>query len=194
MEWKRLFTTAGAKGRKNYIDSQRKYEILRTAVYFFISLSLFIAGLASTGTRNNLLTIVAVLGCLPASKSLVSAVMYCKYKSLSEADAALTEEAAGNAACLYDAVFTTREKTYPVLHMAVSGNTVIGYMPAEKLSDADCAAHLLTCLKADGYTGVTIKIFKDIRKYTARLAQLDAPEDGDKITQGILNTLTSIAL
>lgn len=194
MDFKRLFTTSGAKGKKNYINSQKKYEIIRTAIYFFISLSLFAAGIASTGTRNNLLTIVAVLGCLPASKSLVSAIMYGKYKSLSEGDAETIDAAADGLTCLYDLVFTTREKTYPVLHMAVCENTIIGYMPGEKLSDADCAAHLTTCLKVDGYTGITVKIFKDIRKYTARLGQLKGPADTEKITQGIVVTLKSIAL
>lgn len=195
MDIKRLFTTSGAKGQKNYINSQKKYEIIRTAIYFFISLSLFAAGIIATGTRNNLLTIVAVLGCLPASKSLVSAIMYGKYKSLPEDDAKTIEAAAGGVTCLYDLVFTTREKTYPVLHMAVCENTVVGYMASEKLSDADCAAHITTCLKVDGYTGITVKIFKDIRKYTARLGQFKGAEEAEKkVTQGIVATLKSIAL
>ena len=195
MDFKRLFTTAGVKGRKNYINSQKKYEIIRTAIYFLISLSLFAAGIAATKTRNNLLTIVAVLGCLPASKSLVSAIMYGKYKSLSEDDAEKIEAAANGLTCLYDLVFTTREKTYPVLHMTVCENTVIGYMPSEKLSDADCAAHITICLKVDNYSHVTVKIFKDIRKYTARLSQMKEPADAEnKITQGIVDTLKSIAL
>lgn len=195
MDVKRLFTTAGAKGRKNYVNSQKKYEIIRTAIYFFISLALFAAGIAATGTRNNLLTIAAVLGCLPASKSLVSAIMYGKYKSLSGQDADTIEKAADGLACLYDMIFTTREKTYPVLHMTVCGNTVTGYMPDEKLSDTDCAAHITTCLKVDNYTGVTVKIFKDIRKYTARLCQVKELADTEEnVTQGIMDTLKSIAL
>lgn len=195
MDFKRLFTTSGVKGQKNYINSQKKYEIIRTVIYFFLSLSLFAAGVITTGTRNNLLTIVAVLGCLPASKSLVSAIMYGKYKSLSEGDTETIETAAEGITCLYDMVFTTREKTYPVLHMAIRENTIIGYMPCGKLSDSDCAAHITTCLKVDHYTHITVKIFKDIRKYTARLEQLKESADSEKnITQGIVDTLKSIAL
>lgn len=195
MEWKRLFTTAKAKGQKNYINSQKKYEIIRTVIYFFISFSLFAAGIAATGTRNNLLTIVAVLGCLPACKSLVSAVMYCRHTSLSGEDEKIIEEAADGLTCLYDMIFTTREKTYPVLHMAICDNTVIGYMPYEKLSEAACGTHLITCLKVDSYTKVTVKIFKDIHKYTARLSQLKALADAnDAQAEGIAGTLKSIAL
>lgn len=142
-----LFSTTGVKGTRKYLDSQKKYEIIRTIVYFAISLSLFTAGFVTTGTRNNLLTIVAVLGCLPASKSLVEAIMYCKYHSLSDSDYNLIEPCTGELSCLYDLVFTTREKTYPVPHLAVVGNTVAGYLPDPKLSPTDCAKHLETCLK-----------------------------------------------
>ena len=71
MQFKRMFTTDAYRGIRGYLRTQKIYEILRTVLYFAISLSLFIAGWVSTGSRENLLTIVAVLGCLPACKSLV---------------------------------------------------------------------------------------------------------------------------
>ena len=72
MIFSRLFSGESYKGTFNYLDTQRKYEIARTIIYFAVSFSLFIAGYITTGTRKNLLTVVAVLGMLPASKSLVS--------------------------------------------------------------------------------------------------------------------------
>lgn len=194
MNIKRLFTTAEVKGTKNYIDSQKKHEITRTVIYFFLSLSLFAAGYLTTGSRNNLLTIVAILGCLPASKSLVSAIMYCKYHSLSNTDASSIEQYSEGLFCLYDMIYTTRENTYPVLHITLCGNTIAGYMPNEKLSETDCAKHLDTCLKVDNHTGITIKIYKDLHKYTERLEQLRQLSIDDGLTAGIANTLKSIAL
>ena len=76
MQLKRLFSTDHVKGTRNYLNTQKKYEILRTVLYFSISLSLFAAGYIQTGSRGNLLSIVAVLGCLPASKSAVGAIMF----------------------------------------------------------------------------------------------------------------------
>lgn len=194
MNINRLFTTTKVKGTKNYIDSQKKYEIIRTFIYFFISISLFTAGYLTTGSRNNLLTIVAILGCLPASKSLVSAIMYCKYHSLSNTDASDIEKYTEGIFCLYDMIYTTREKTYPVLHITICGNTIAGYMPNEKLSETDCAKHLDACLKVDNHTDITIKIYKDLRKYTERLEQLGQLRIEDTLTAGIANTLKSIAL
>ena len=80
MQFKRMFSTDAYKGTSGYLRTQKNYEILRTVLYFAISLSLFIAGWVTTGSRENLLTIVAVLGCLPACKSLVEMFMFLRYK------------------------------------------------------------------------------------------------------------------
>ena len=78
MQFKRMFSTDAYKGTSGYLRTQKNYEILRTVLYFAISLSLFIAGWVTTGSRENLLTIVAVLGCLPACKSLVEMFMFLR--------------------------------------------------------------------------------------------------------------------
>ena len=88
MQFKRMFTTDAYKGTRGYLRTQKTYEILRTVLYFAISLSLFIAGWVSTGSRENLLTIVAVLGCLPACKSLVEMFMFLRYRGCDEQVAA----------------------------------------------------------------------------------------------------------
>ena len=77
----RMFSTDAYKGTQYYLKTQRKYEILRTILYFAISLSLFIAGWITTKSRLNLLTVVAILGCLPACKSVVGMIMFIRYKS-----------------------------------------------------------------------------------------------------------------
>lgn len=199
MNIKRLFTTSHVKGTKNYLDSQKKYEIVRTIIYFGIPLSLFAAGYIATGERTNLLTIVAILGCLPASKSLVGAIMFCKYHSLPNEAAAKLAPVTRNLTCLYDMIFTTHDKTYPVLHMVICGNTIAGYMPLtkhteKKLTDTECAEHLITCLKVDNFTNVTVKIFYDLDKYTERLKQITQLPDNEKLSEGIINTLKSISL
>lgn len=194
MDIKRLFSTSHVKGLKNYLNSQKKYEIIRTIIYFGISLSLFAAGWITTGERTNLLTVVAILGCLPASKSLVETIMHCKYNSLSEADASEIAKYSEGLNCLYDMIFTSREKTYPVLHLTICGNTIAGYMPNEKLSDTDCAKHLDTYLKVDNYTNVTIKIYYDVHKYCERIKQMRELPETEKLSAGISNTLKSISL
>ena len=50
-----MFSTEKYKGTTGYFETQKKYEILRTVIYFAISLSLFAAGWIQTGNRENLL-------------------------------------------------------------------------------------------------------------------------------------------
>ena len=58
------------KGDAGYISRQKRNCIIKTVIEFGIVVALFVLGIWQTGDRLNLLTVVAVLGCLPASKAL----------------------------------------------------------------------------------------------------------------------------
>lgn len=190
----RLFTQYAYKGTKNYLKTQRKYEIARTVIYFFISFSLLIGGILSTGTRANLLTIVAVLGCLPASKSLVSAVMYCRYKGMDITKADETEQKANPLNQLFDMVFTSYEKTYVIHHMVIKGNSICGYSADPKFEETPFYSHIQNMLRGDGIKDVSIKIFKDYPKYINRIAELKELNCEENNTLAICNSLKNVSL
>ena len=77
--------TQNAKGQYGYLKRQMKRELIKTFILFGISLSLYFAGRITTGTNKNLLTIVAVLGFLPASQFAVRSIMFMRAKGCSEA-------------------------------------------------------------------------------------------------------------
>ena len=58
------------KGEAGYIQARKKQLILKAVLEFGIVIALLILGIWQTHTRLNLLTVVAVLGCLPAAQSL----------------------------------------------------------------------------------------------------------------------------
>ena len=64
------------KGTYGYLKIKRNWVFIRTIVFFAISIAIFITGYVTTGSRKNLFTIVAVLGCLPACKSLVNLILF----------------------------------------------------------------------------------------------------------------------
>lgn len=200
MELKRMFTTTAFKGTRNYLNAQKKYEIIRTALYFGISLSLFAAGYIQTGERANLLSIVAVLGCLPAAKSAVSAIMFLRCKSCSGETASAIEQHSEGLNCLYDMVFTSYKKNYFVSHLAVCGNTVCGFAEATKESvkngfdENGFYKHIGDILKLDGHQGVTVKIFTSLPKYTERLDQMRELEPEESKTKAVIATLKSVVL
>ena len=61
---------------------KEKIEIIRTLAYFGIVIAILLLGYFQTGTKLNLLTVVAIVGCLPASKALVGVITRFPYRSI----------------------------------------------------------------------------------------------------------------
>ncbi len=194
MQIKRLFTTYGTKGTENYLNTQKKYEIARTLLYFGISAALLIAGILQTKSRLNLLTIVAVLGCLPASKSAVSAIMFLRFKSCSPECAEKIKEQASGLAVLFDCVFTSYKKNFRVSHLAVRGNTICGFSEDANFPENDFYKHIGDLLKLDGHKEATVKIFVSLPKYLERLEQMKSLEEEETKTSAVIETLKSVML
>lgn len=191
----RIFSTFHVKGTKNYIDSQKKYELIRTIIYFFIPITLFIAGYITTKTKVNLLTIVAVVGLLPASKSMVGLIMFLRFHSLKEENADMIEAVVHELPQLYDMVFTTYDKNYVISHMVIAGNTVCGFSEDKNFKEKEFNTHIQNVLKTDGFKTVTFKVFTDIKKYTERLEQLNELEVNEGVNiLGMMDTFRSVAL
>lgn len=164
------------KGEFGYLKAQRTIVFIRTAVYFAAALALFFAGLIITDSRKNLFTVAAVLGCLPACKSLVSLIMYIRASGCSREAEHVLQEAAENLTGMYDMYFTSYKENYAISHMVVSGKNICGYTEDDRCSMSACEMHLSAMLKQGGYKDVTIKIFADLNKYCERLRQLNALE------------------
>ena len=183
------------KGCYGYLAYQKKTSLIRTILFFALSLAIYIMGILSTGSNRNLLTIVAVLGCLPACKSAVSTIMFFRASGCSETAkkkiAAYDDILTG----FYDMYFTSYKKNFPISHMGLKGNVVCAFTESEK---CDCNAgekHLEHMLAQGGYKHLTIKIFNNLDKYIDRLGQLlklDAEEQRNR--QEIIQTFHSISL
>ncbi|MCM1558000.1 MAG: hypothetical protein NC123_00425 [Butyrivibrio sp.] len=194
MQIKRLFSSTDAKGTENYLNTQKKYEAARTLLYFGISAALFIAGYLQTKSRLNLLTVAAVLGCLPASKSAVSAIMFLRYKSCDPRHAEKIKEHSGGLAVLFDCVFTSYKKNFKVSHLAVRGNTVCGFSEDADFPENEFYAHINDILKLDGHRETTVKVFVSLPKYLERLEQMQALEEESAGTRAVIETLKSVML
>lgn len=236
MKIARMFSTEKVKGARNYLNSQKKYEVMRTVLYFAIPLSLFTAGIMQTQagllraaagidgflagvfpaldesvpavkglklfwmgllnpkSRVNLLSIVAVLGLLPASKSLIGAVMFLRFHSLDGEAADLIQKSSGDLQTLYDCVFTSYKKNFVVGHLAVRGNTVCGYSQAPDFDENAFYSHIGDHLRLDGHRETTVKIFTDLKKYIARLEQMASLEEKPETTAAVIATLKSVCL
>lgn len=164
------------KGNFGYLIAKRRQVLFRTILYFGIALALFIAGYVTTGTRKNLLTVVAVLGCLPACKSMVQLIMLFRAKGCSEQTHKILAPLEGRLVGMYDLYFTSYQKNFAISHMVVDGKVILGYAQKGECELKACEEHLQMMLKQGGFKDITIKLTDDIEKYAQQLKNLNEME------------------
>ena len=164
-------------------------------VFFLVSVGLYVMGYVTTGSSKNLLTVVAVLGCLPACKSMVNFIMFLKASGCSEK---LKNEVCvfdDKLTVFYDMYFTSYQKNFPISHMALKGNVLCGVTESAKCDCHEAEKHLEQMLTQEGIKNLTVKIFSQRDKYLDRLSQLvDLETDEHRNRQGIIDLLYSISL
>lgn len=161
------------KGEFGYIRAQKKKRTLITALLFLIPLVIFFTGLQQTGTRLNMFTFVAIMGCLPASRSAVGMVMMLLQKP---ADAQLyreVEERAGDLVRAYELTVSAYEKNTPIDSLVICGYHVVAYTGSDKADPSFAEKHIREILKGNGFRA-DVKIFKDRKLYLDRVAALAA--------------------
>lgn len=182
------------KGHYGYIQNRKIWTSLFTIACFSVSLSIFLIGWQVIGTKKNLWTVIAVLGCLPGAKSAVNTIMFLKAKGC---PAKIHEQIcphAGQLCVFYDLQFTSYERTYAVDSLAIEGKSICGFTSHAKCSPDQCEKHLRTQLEQSGHKGYTVKIFTSIDKYLDRLDSMQR-EDGSVRADGeVIQQLLTLAL
>lgn len=177
------------KGNYGYLSAAKKRAVLFTIFCFGISLALFFTGWYTTGTKKNLLTVVAVLGCLPASKSMVNMIMLLKAKSCPKDVYDKIAPHIGNICCLFDLHLTSYERTFAIDSMTLESKNICGYTSNPKCKPEFAEQHIKKMLEQGGFKEYTVKIFKDIDKYIIRMDQLqtDEPHVNPEVVQMMLD-------
>lgn len=160
------------KGEFGYIHSEKIKRVLVTLVLFLIPLAAFIGGVVVTGTKNNIITVIALVGCLPACRSLVSAIMMCMQKSMDSAVYEKIKAHAGDLVMSYEMYLTTYEKSTFVESFAVCGNKVVGYSSRIQGSPQFVEQHVKKTLKQNGYKA-DVKVLTELNPYLERLDYLN---------------------
>jgi hypothetical protein len=158
------------KGNAGYIHSHKTKIIIKTLVQFGIVAALLVLGIMQTGDRLNLLTVVAILGCLPASKSLVEVIMLVPHQSIKEEQAIETLSKSESLTSVFDLVFTSEKKVMPVDSIVISDNTICGYSSSLKVNTSEVSEHIKKYLHINKFTKVSVKIFDN---YTIFLNRAD---------------------
>lgn len=183
------------KGAYGYLKNRKVYTGFRTALFFSISIILYVAGIKATGSNRNLLTIAAVLGCLPASRSAVNFILFLKAKGCSERLYQKLLPYEEGLETFYDLYFTSYKKNYPISHMALKGSILCGITQSLSCGCLEAEKHLEQMLLQEGIKGVAIHIFSQEDQYIDRLSRLremDLPDH--KNHERIVNLLYAVSL
>lgn len=182
------------KGQFGYLSYKKKMTTIITIGMFAISIALYFAGYVTTKSNANLLTVVAILGCLPASKSAVSMIMFLKAKGCNEEDKAAIENTVGSLNGYYDLYFTGYSKNFPTDHLVVTKNSIIAYSADKKITEKEFNEHMKDILNKERIHDVTVKLFTDRAKYTNRLKELNQSEADTSARMDMVKMLFNVSL
>ncbi len=161
------------KGDFGYIKYRKKVAIIRTSICFAVAVGLYVIGLIFWGSQRNIMSIVAVLGCLPTGWSAVNLVMMLKAGFCSDEDHEKIEAHKGGLLINYDLVITSYETNYNINASTVLDKNICLYTSDKNMDLIDCEKHIRKMIAQSGYSDHSIKIFTDINKFCERLASLD---------------------
>ena len=182
--------TQKKKGRKNktekgdfgYFKSEKKRRILITAVLLGVPLFIFFTMWAYNGTRNTVWTVIAMVGCLPGCKSIVSLIMILMRKPMDEGLYRQIHAHQGDLVMAYEMYMTFYEKSAYIDAVAFCGNTVVGYSSDPKIDANFMAAEAQKLVRKNGYK-IDFKLVKDLDVFLERLDSMN--EHKDSLESGI---------
>lgn len=156
------------KGNAGYLRTRKRLLIIETILSFGIVAAILITGYVTTHTKLNMLTLVAILGCLPACRILVNLIMLVPHTTINEAKeleiSGLTEELT----VAYDLVVTSERSAMPISAVVIYDNTVCGYAANKKVDTGYAARHIKSIMKQNKLDKVTVKIFTDYKAFLSR--------------------------
>ncbi len=178
------------KGEYGYIKYRRKCEIITALLLLLLCVAVYLLGYFSTGSNQNLLTFVAVLGVLPMAKVAVSAVLFCKAKGVSE-ESYDAISASGVLPDYWELFFTQYKKNFQISALTYKKGNLVGFSEDSSIDVEECEKHLKTVCENCDHKNVTVKIFCDRNKFIARIKELnELTEDTERLDflrENILN-------
>ena len=171
------------KGQAGYLRHQKIRRGLIAALMFAIPLTIYFSGIAWNGTRNNILTVVAIVGILPAARFAVSWIITLLQKEADPEIIKITEEEAGSLVHGYELAVTAYEGSVSLDALVICGNEIAAYSSSEKADLPFFEKHIVKILSTNDIFGARVRIFRDKDKYRERIRTL--AKDPEKYREGV---------
>ena len=202
---KRRFTLKGDRG---YFKSEKKKRLLVFLALLCLPLLIYFIGWAVNHTNATIITVLAIVGVLPACRALVGVIMIMPRQEMPESDYEAIQQHVGSLTMGYELYMTEYEKNTPVEAVAIAGNTIVGLVRSPKADLRFGEKHITNILRQNGIPS-HVTLMSDMKKFLERLDSMDehraSLREGVRYTPDsrypdldiedlILNTLLAISL
>ncbi len=155
------------KGNIQYLTYRKKITIIRTFLLFLLAFTILMTGYLSTGSVENYLTIIGILGILPATRSAVEMIAVLRVKPINDAIYQKYSDltAQSKLDLQYNLYFTTNKKNFSIQVLFVTNECIIGYTTDKKCNIKDAKIHIQTYMKKDGFTPKNVNVFSEESKF-----------------------------
>lgn len=174
------------KGTYGYLNKNKIYAWKKAALMLSVPVFIFLVAWVVHKTRENVMTVVAIVGCLPGCNQVVRAIMASRYHSIDQGLYEEVEASRGERAVLYENVFTSYERTYYVDAIVLSGREIVGYSSDPAMDIKKAGEHIRELLKNSAYkqnvkifSGEEKKAFLERVKHLAKTEPEEVPFKGD---------------
>ena len=187
------------KGEAGYIRKQKKKLSLILILYVIFVAALLGVGYLLNGSKLNMLTLLAILVCLPACRVLVNLIMFIGHRSINESKEMEISGSTEHLTVIYDTIITSERRAMQIHAIAISNHTVCGYTSDKKVDTAYAARHIKSILHQNKVDNITVKIFNDYVAFLSRaegMENIAAIEKADtlKTENEIKNLILNISL
>ena len=166
------------KGEFGYLAYKKSRNMIKTIIAFAVVLVIFIIGFIIWKSKNNYLTMLAVVLVLPAAKFAVSYFVLIPHKNCDEELKSAIEERKGELNSVYDLVVSNKQKPVnsqigrakPVGIMAavISDNQILAYTSAAKADKNLFETSVKEFLKNEKLT-CAVLLYKDKDTYLEKV-------------------------
>lgn len=182
------------KGSYEYANYKKKVDVVVMIVLFALALGIFCIGYFSTGTKANLLSVIAVLGLLPACKQVVAVIMSMRVKACDIDTKEKLDSHLGELFGMYNLYFTSYDKNFALTHLVVMDKQIICLASDKNFKEKEFIEHLSELILKEGVKDSFLKVFTDVEKYVNRLDELNNLETVKMANGEIVNLICNVTI
>ena len=156
------------KGEFGYLAYKKSRNMIKTIIAFAVVLVIFIIGFIIWKSKNNYLTMLAVVLVLPAAKFAVSYLVLIPHKNCDEELKSAIEERKGELNSVYDLVVSNKQKPVGIMAAVISDNQILAYTSAAKADKNLFETSVKEFLKNEKLT-CAVLLYKDKDTYLEKV-------------------------